>query len=79
MYINNKIIISLIFILQRYDSGIDLRRNEQSIRNLTGQYVTDLFTNEAIQLINNHDNKVPMFLLVNQLAPHTANEMSKNY
>lgn len=39
-----------------------------------GNYATDLFTDEAVNTISNHDQRVPMFMLLTHLAPHTANE-----
>lgn len=39
-----------------------------------GKYATDLFTNEAVNLIHDHDNNQPLFLVLTHLAPHTGNE-----
>lgn len=39
-----------------------------------GQYATDLFTDKAIEMIDRHDKKIPMFLFVSHMAPHTGNE-----
>lgn len=42
-------------------------------RSVAGQYNTDLFTNEAVRLIENHEgNGKPMFLMVAHAAPHTG-------
>lgn len=39
-----------------------------------GQYSTDLFTNEAVHIIETHDTqKGPLFLYLSHLAPHTGN------
>jgi hypothetical protein len=39
-----------------------------------GQYSTDLFTNEAVHIIQTHDSeKGPLFLYLAHLAPHTGN------
>lgn len=50
-------------------------RQNRSIHLATkGQYATDLFTDQAVKQINDHDKNKPLFLLVNHLAPHTGNE-----
>lgn len=50
-----------------------MRRNEE-VTNLTdGRYATDLFNEEAIRIIKNHDKKVPLYLQVNHLAPRAGN------
>lgn len=39
-----------------------------------GKYSTDLFTNEAVHIIETHDShKGPLFLYLSHLAPHTGN------
>jgi hypothetical protein len=39
-----------------------------------GRYSTDLFTNEAVRIIETHDSeKGPLFLYLAHLAPHTGN------
>jgi arylsulfatase B len=42
-----------------------------------GNYVTDLFTDEAIKIINKHDTRKPLFLMLNHLAPHTGNNYER--
>lgn len=39
-----------------------------------GTYVTDLLTQEAERIIASNNGTRPLFLLLNHLAPHTANE-----
>jgi arylsulfatase B len=34
---------------------------------------TDLFTNESIRLINAQPKDTPLFLMINHIAPHSAN------
>jgi hypothetical protein len=51
-----------------------MRRNLEVARNVSGQYVTNLFTNEAVKLIKNHDKQKPLYLQLNHIAPHTGNE-----
>lgn len=51
-----------------------MRRNLTVAWDTVGNYSTDLFTNEAIRLINEHDTDQPMFLYLAHLAPHKGNE-----
>ena len=38
-------------------------------------YATDLFTDEAIDVIEKHDTEEnPLFLMISHLAPHTGND-----
>ena len=39
-----------------------------------GSYVTDLFSQEAESIILNSKTDQPLFLMVNHLATHTAND-----
>lgn len=39
-----------------------------------GSYATDLFTEKAIETINKHNKRDPMFMMVTHLAPHTGND-----
>lgn len=54
--------------------GFDMRRNLTVAWDTVGKYSTDLFTNEAIRLINEHDTDRPMFLYLAHLAVHKGNE-----
>ncbi|RXG59691.1 hypothetical protein Avbf_07761 [Armadillidium vulgare] len=38
-----------------------------------GTYATDLFTDESVKIINEHDPSKPLFLYLAQLAPHVGN------
>lgn len=60
---------------KNYSRGYDLRRNSK-VAWFDGQkkYATDLFTDEAIEVIKNHDENLPMFLMVNHLSPHAPLE-----
>lgn len=51
-----------------------MRQNRSVHWATKGQYATELFTDQAVQQINNHDKNVPLFMLVTHLAPHTGNE-----
>lgn len=39
-----------------------------------GIYATELFTQEAVRVIENHNAAKPLFLLMSHLAVHTGNE-----
>ncbi|CAD1479720.1 unnamed protein product, partial [Heterotrigona itama] len=54
--------------------GFDMRRNLTVAWDTAGKYATDIFTNEAVRLINDHDTSRPMFLYLAHLAPHKGNE-----
>jgi arylsulfatase B len=51
-----------------------MRRNLDVDRSYNQTYATEMFTNEAINLIASHNKSQPLFLLLNHLAPHAANE-----
>lgn len=51
-----------------------MRNDLESCPEVTGVYATDLFTQEAVRIIKNHNVKKPLFLLMSHLAVHTGNE-----
>lgn len=51
-----------------------MRRNLSVAWDTTGKYSTDLFTEEAVRLINTHNTDDPMFLYLSHLAPHSGNQ-----
>nr|XP_018909945.1 PREDICTED: arylsulfatase B-like isoform X2 [Bemisia tabaci] len=53
--------------------GYDMRRNMSLDWSAQGKYSTDLFTDEAVRIINTHEREDPLFLYMAHLAPHTAN------
>ncbi|KAK9509481.1 hypothetical protein O3M35_006791 [Rhynocoris fuscipes] len=53
--------------------GYDMRRNMDVDWSAKGKYSTDLFTNEAVSVISNHNADNPLFLYLAHLAPHTGN------
>lgn len=63
------------FTYSAYDEnyGLDLRRNEEVIHNETGHYITNIYTNEAVNIINNHNKSEPLFLYVAHQAVHSGN------
>lgn len=54
-------------------SGHDFRRNMSTAWDLEGEYTTDVFTNEAVRIIEGHDQSRPLFLYLNHLAVHAGN------
>lgn len=54
--------------------GFDWRRNSDTMFDAKlGVYATDVFTDEATKIIDDHSKtKKPLFLMINHLAPHTG-------
>lgn len=63
------------FERKNYSEGYDMRRNYSVSYETNGTYATELFTNIAVQTINEHEptHGRPLFLMLNHLAPHAAN------
>ena len=40
---------------------------------LQGEYATDVFTDEAVRIIEEHDRNRPLFLYLSHLAVHAGN------
>lgn len=53
-------------------TGLDLRRNYTPVRELEGQYLTDLLTREAVRVVEQQPSEQPLFLFVAHLAGHTG-------
>ncbi|KAK2584631.1 hypothetical protein KPH14_006980 [Odynerus spinipes] len=53
--------------------GLDMRRGMRVAWDLHGQYSTDVFTREAVQLIENHNSSQPLFLYLAHAAVHSGN------
>lgn len=51
-----------------------MRKNLDVNYESNGTYATDIFNNEAVKIIKNHDQSKPLLLFVNHLAPHAGNE-----
>lgn len=52
-------------------TGIDARANfEKAGDRFKGRYSTDVYTEEAVNVIRKHDRKVPLFLDVSYTAVH---------
>ncbi|KAL3272013.1 hypothetical protein HHI36_022479 [Cryptolaemus montrouzieri] len=56
------------------DTGFDLKDNFTNAWSEQGKYATELFTEKALDLIENQDKNTPMFLIVNHLAVHTGKD-----
>lgn len=68
LYMNNR----------NYSRGYDMRENMSIYRDKPNTYCTTLFNNEAVKIIKDHDETDtdhPMFLMINHLAPHAANDV----
>jgi arylsulfatase B len=55
-------------------SGFDLRKDTSPSWNDVGKYATDLFTEHAVEVIQNHNIDNPLFMMIAHLAVHTGNE-----
>lgn len=53
---------------------MDLRNDLEPVPEANGIYATDLFTEEAKRVIEDHNTDKPLFLLMSHLAVHTGNE-----
>ena len=52
---------------------MDIRRGMQPAWDLHGQYSTDIFTKEAVRLIDNYNSSRSMFLYLAHAAVHSGN------
>ncbi|XP_020899733.1 arylsulfatase J isoform X1 [Exaiptasia diaphana] len=50
---------------------LDMRRGKEPTWSYTGKHSTDVFTQEAIDIVNRHDQQKPLYLLLSYTAPHT--------
>ncbi|XP_047517359.1 arylsulfatase I-like [Pieris napi] len=53
--------------------GFDFRRGYSVAHDLFGKYVTDVYTEEAVRIISEHNKSEPLFLMVGHSAVHTGN------
>lgn len=58
-----------IFVLQGYQ-GYDFKRNLEHSWSSFGEYSTDIFTEEAEEIIKSHNKNFPLFLYIAHLAVH---------
>nr|CAD7398176.1 unnamed protein product [Timema poppensis] len=54
--------------------GLDLHRDLDPALENKGQYATDVFTREAVDIILSHDKARPLYLQVAHLAVHSGND-----
>ncbi|XP_065216697.1 arylsulfatase B-like isoform X2 [Planococcus citri] len=54
-------------------NGRDFRRGMNVTWDYDGQYATDLFTQESVDIISSHNTSEPLFLYLAHLAVHSAN------
>lgn len=59
---------------RNYSRGYDMRRNMNIAKDFTPKYATDIFTEEAVRVISEHQGKTPLYLQLNHLSPHAGNE-----
>ncbi|XP_034950888.1 arylsulfatase B-like isoform X2 [Chelonus insularis] len=59
-------------------TGYDMHRdNAKEIKpdwSHTNKYATDVFTDEAIKVIDNHNSNKPLYLQISHLAPHSSDQ-----
>lgn len=56
-------------------SGFDLHQGDIPSYGVQGEYATDLFTEEALRIIDHHDPQRPLFLQISHLAVHAPLEV----
>ncbi|GIX73979.1 arylsulfatase B [Caerostris extrusa] len=56
-----------------YFYGLDFHNGTTILKDKQGQYATHLFTEEAENIILNHDTSKPLFLFLSHIAAHTGN------
>ncbi|XP_054267783.1 arylsulfatase B-like isoform X1 [Macrosteles quadrilineatus] len=54
-------------------NGFDLHRDTAPAWEYSGKYATDLFTDEAVDIIQKHNKESPLFLYLAHLAVHAGN------
>ncbi|KAL0121284.1 hypothetical protein PUN28_008742 [Cardiocondyla obscurior] len=60
-------------------SGYDMHRGDAPAYGLTDKYITDLFTDEAVRIIQSHDRSQPLYLQISHLAVHAPLESPQDY
>ncbi|XP_011647856.1 arylsulfatase B-like [Pogonomyrmex barbatus] len=60
-------------------SGYDMHRGDAPAYGLTDKYVTDLFTDEAVRIIQGHEPSRPLYLQISHLAVHAPLENPQDY
>lgn len=60
-------------------SGYDMHRGDAPAYDVSDKYVTDLFTDEAVRIIQGHDPARPLYLQISHLAVHAPLESPQDY
>ncbi|XP_032679721.1 arylsulfatase B-like [Odontomachus brunneus] len=60
-------------------SGYDMHRDDNPAYGLTEGYATDLFTDEAMRIIQQHEPSRPLYLQISHLAVHAPLESPDDY
>ncbi|XP_025995487.2 LOW QUALITY PROTEIN: arylsulfatase B [Solenopsis invicta] len=60
-------------------SGYDMHCGDAPAYGLNDKYVTDLFTDKAVKIIENHDSFRPLYLQISHLAVHAPLENPQDY
>lgn len=50
-----------------------MRQDTEPAWDYAGNYITDVYTEHAVNTIQNHDTSKPLFLMVTHVAPHGGN------
>ncbi|KAK0097327.1 hypothetical protein PV326_002412 [Microctonus aethiopoides] len=63
-------------ITQDHQTGFDMHRDNQNElkpdMSNKNKYATDIFTDEAVKIIDKHDDDQPLYLQISHLAPHSS-------
>ncbi|XP_076749579.1 arylsulfatase B [Xylocopa sonorina] len=59
-------------------SGYDMHRGDDPAHGINREYATDLFTEEALRIIENHEPMRPLYLHISHLAVHAPLEQPNN-
>ncbi len=51
-----------------------MRKNLDPYCETIGKYATELFTDESVKIIQNHNESTPLFLYIPHTAPHAGND-----
>jgi len=57
----------------------DLHDQNGDVYSETGRYSTELYTEKAVNVIENHNQEQPLFMYLSYQAPHTPLEVPKRY
>nr|XP_022905949.1 arylsulfatase J-like [Onthophagus taurus] len=52
--------------------GYDLHKNNETCYDATNRYILDVLNEKVIEIIENHNENEPLFLMISHLAPHVG-------